>query len=99
MSKVTYEGVDRNAIIDIQVSGYFYQQLVHNLLLLGESQTPEKFKKVLEKMKTNTPANDLFELSVRNLVALVHEIETKAKAQGKAKVAEIDPDAPNNDLT
>jgi hypothetical protein len=90
MSKVKYTGIDPDAIIDIQVSGHFYKQIVNSILTLGDTKTPEEFKKALEVIKEDTPAKDYFELTVRTLTALIFEIETKAKAQDKVKEYEIE---------
>lgn len=94
MSKINYKGVDPEAIIDIQVSGFFYKQIVNALLALGDTRKPEEFKEALESLKTDKPAKDAFEICVRTLTSLIYEIETKAQAQDKLKEFEVDAPKP-----
>jgi len=99
MAKIEYDTLPPESIVDIQISGVFYKGLVDLLTALGESVPIEDFKKVLEKLKTNEPAEDIFEMNVRILMSLIYEIESKAKAQNKTKKANIEvPDeAPTTD--
>lgn len=90
MSKMKYTGVDPDAVIDIQVSGHFYQQIVNSILGLGDTKSPEEFKKVLETLSENSPTKDPFELAIKTLTTLVYEIETKARDQNKVREHEID---------
>lgn len=85
----TFPAIPKDALIDIQVSGSFYRQLTKLSLALAESRPPEDFKKALETLKDKNPS-DLYELNVASVVALIFEIETKAKEQGKIEMVEMD---------
>ncbi len=98
MAKVTYPGIPNDVLIDIQVSGTFYNQIVRNLLMVGEIMPREDFQKALEGMKEDRPSKDHFEITIRTLTALVFEIEQKAKAQDKMKNTEIEIDDTTGDL-
>lgn len=90
MAKIKYETLPTDALVDIQVSGTFYRRMVDLLTMLAESVPLEDFKKVLEKLKENKPAEDLFELNVHTIMSLIYEIEKQAKAQDKCKQVEMD---------
>jgi hypothetical protein len=92
MEPIKYQGIDPEAIIDIQVSGHFYKRIVNALLILGDSKTPDDFKKTLEGLKTDSQPKDGYELNIHILTALVYEIESKAKAQNKLKEITFDPE-------
>lgn len=90
MAKITYDTLPPDALVDIQISGTFYRKMVDLLTMLSESVTLEEFKTVLQKMKENNPAEDLFELNVHTLMSLIYEVEIQAKAQNKCTKAEIE---------
>jgi len=94
MSILKYDTIESDAMIDIQVSGHFYKRIVNALLALGESRSSEEFKEALEALKTDNPPKDAYEVHIRLFMALISEIETKAKAQNKTKHIEVD----TNDL-
>lgn len=95
MAKITYDTIKPDALIDIQISGTFYRRMVDLLTMIGESVPLEDFKKVLEKLKANNPAEDMFEFNVHTLISLIYEVEKQAKAQGKTTLAEMEvPDEP-----
>lgn len=95
MAKITYDTIKPDAIIDIQISGTFYRRMVDLLTMLGESVPLEDFKKVLDKLKANNPAEDMFEFNVHTLMSLIYEVEKQAKAQNKTSTAEMEvPDEP-----
>jgi hypothetical protein len=95
---MSYPSIPEDVIIDIQVSGYFYRQIVNNLLLIGDTKTPEEFSKALKSMEGTEPPKDQFELSVRTLAALIYEIELKAKAQNKTITTEVEIDDATGEL-
>lgn len=92
MAKITYDTLPPEALVDIKISGTFYRKMVDLLTMLAESVPLEDFRKVLEKLKENKPAEDLFELNVHTLMSLIYEVEVQAKAQDKCKKAEIEVD-------
>lgn len=95
MAKIKYDTIPEDVLIDIQISGSFYRRMVDLLTMLAESVPLEDFKKVLEKMKENKPAEDMFEFNVHTLISLIYEVELKAKDQNKLKKAEMEvPDEP-----
>lgn len=90
MEKIKYDTIPFDALIDIQISGTFYKKLVNLLTALGESVSPEEFKSALEKLKTDEPVKNLFELNVHLLISIIYELEKKAVEQKKTKEVEID---------
>lgn len=91
MAKTTYPVIPDEAIIDIQVSGTFYKKLLKLSIALGDSRPKEDYKKALETLGKGDP-EDLYELTVQTVVAVLFEVETNAKAQGKTKMIEMDLD-------
>jgi len=55
MRAVSYQAIPEDQIIDIQVSGLFYTQLVNNLLGVGNTLPPEQFKEILESLSKEGP--------------------------------------------
>ena len=97
MAKIKYDTIPPDALVDIQVSGTFYRRLVELISMLGESVPLAEFKEVLEKLKENKPAKDLFELNVHLVISVIYEIEKQAKAQNKIKEEEMEvPDEPTD---
>lgn len=90
MAKISYPSIPHDAIIDIQISGYFYEQLVNSMTALSESRPQEELNSALLSMKEDRPAKDYYEASVRTFVSLVYEIESKAKFQNKMTDVEIE---------
>ena len=90
MAKIKYETIKPDVLIDIQISGYFYRRMVDLLTMLSESVLLEDFKKVLEKLKDNNPAADMFELNVHTIMSLIYEVEKQSKIQNKTSETEID---------
>lgn len=93
-NKTTYPVIPSDALIDVQVSGSFYQKLLKLSLALGDSKTPEEYKKALDTLNKSEPEN-LYELTVQVVVAMLFEVETRAKEQGKTKVIEMDLETGN----
>lgn len=90
MSKtIKIPNVESSTIINIEVSGYFLKQLQMALVALGEERSPEEFQRILGKLKTNEPAEDLYEIQLHLLTALVGSIEKAAIAQNKVTYKEM----------
>ena len=92
MAKMTYDTIPADVLVDIQISGSFYRRMMDLITMLSESVPLEEFKQVLERMKDNKPAEDLFELNVHTIISLIYEVEKEAKAQNKTVVSEIEVD-------
>jgi len=90
MAKIKYDTIPTDVLIDIQISGAFYRRMVDLLGMLSESVPLDDFKAVLEKLKTNNPAEDMFEFNVHTLMSLIYEVEKRAKEQNKTKQEEIE---------
>lgn len=90
MSKtIKVPNVEASTIINLEVSGYFLRQLQMTLIALGEQKSPEEFQRILEKLKKNEPAEDLYEIQVHLFTALVGSIEKAAIAQDKVVYKEM----------
>lgn len=96
MAKITYDTLPQDALVDIQISGSFYRRMIDLLTMLSESVPLEDFKKVLEKLKENKPAEDMFEFNVHTIMSLIYEVEVQAKAQNKSVKAEIEEPTDNS---
>lgn len=90
MAKIKYQALPKDAVVDIQISGTFYMRMVDLLSALGESVGIDEFKKVLQKLKDNNPAESLFEFNVHTLMSLIYEVEKQAIAQNKCKIEEME---------
>jgi hypothetical protein len=97
MAKIKYDRIPPDAIIDIQVSGTFYRGIVDLLTMLSNTVPLEEFKAILEKLKSNNPAESMIEFNVNILMSLIYEIEKKAKSQNKTKEEEVE--IPDEKLT
>ncbi len=81
--------VEASTIITLEVSGYFLKQLQMALVALGEERSPDEFQRILLKLKANEPAEDLYEIQLHLLTALVGSIEKAAIAQNKVTYKEM----------
>lgn len=100
MTKIKFDTIPTDALIDIQISGSFYRRMVDLITMLGESVPLEEFKAILERLKDNNPAADMFEFNVHTVICLIYEVEKQAKAQNKTVVSELDiPDEEVSDNT
>jgi hypothetical protein len=86
---IKYKTIDSKSIVDIQVSGTYYENLVQLLLALSQSVPKEEYVEALKKYKEETDPATLFELNTHLLITLVFEIERMATAQNKIKEVEI----------
>jgi len=90
MEKIKYKTIPHDAIISIEVSGAFYNNLSNLLLHLSSSVSEEEFKAMLEALKENKPAKNITEFNIHMLFSLIYEIEKNAKNQNKVVTTEID---------
>lgn len=90
MTKIKFDTIPTDTLIDIQISGSFYRRMVDLITMLGESVPLEEFKAILERLKDNNPAADMFEFNVHTVICLIYEVEKQAKAQNKTVVSELD---------
>jgi hypothetical protein len=90
--KISYPTIPDDVLIDIKISGAFYKDLSSLMVSLSESVTPAQYKATIEKISSDKPAESVFELTVEVVMALIIDIENKAKEQGKTKIIEVDPD-------
>lgn len=88
--KIKYKALPHDALVDIKISGFFYKRLITLYTLLGQSVPQEDFAKVMDKIKTDTPADSVYELNIHTLMSIIFEIEKSAVEQGKIKEIEID---------
>lgn len=98
---VSYPAIPEDVIIDIQISGLFYTQLVNNLLAIGDTIPPEEFKTIMETLSKDTfsAPKDATELTIRSLTSLIYEIESKAHEQNKTKVANVNINDDTGEVT
>ena len=89
MSNLKLPVIPDDAIIDIQVSGYFYKQLQQLLLATSQTKSPEELKKVLIKIKENNKYEDLYEAQIHTLTTLIVSIEKAAKEQNKIEIVDF----------
>jgi len=99
MSKLKLPVIPDDAIITLEISGYFYKQLQQLLLATAQTKTPEDLKKVLLKIKENNKYEDIFEAQIHTLTSLITSIEQAAKDQGKVEVIDFDPELSNNQVS
>lgn len=91
MAKAKFPTIPPGSLIKIEISGYFYSQLTHMLLTLSVGNE-QQFKKALERLKSNDPAESDYEFNIQTLVTLIYEIEKKAKEQNVLVEQEIEID-------
>ncbi len=97
MAKVKFKGITADTILDIKVSGYFYNKIFTVLTMLSQSVTPQEFAEVMNSLKDEKEKTSLMELNVEILVALLSEIEKQAIEQNKVTEQEVDvPDEPSD---
>lgn len=79
--KVQIPFIPNDAIVKVDISGYFYKKLQTVLIGLGNQKSAEDFKAVLEKLKTDESPSDVYEAQVHVITALVISIEKSAMEQ------------------
>ena len=95
MAKLNVPYIPNDKIVSVKISGHFYKKLQTVFLAKGAERNKEEFLKILDRMKTNEPIQDLYEAEIEVLCALVVSIEKAAQEQGLVEMKEIDEeDAP-----
>lgn len=89
MATVKIDTIPSDSIIDMKISGAFYEQLKIVLLSQTEKVKPDDLMAMLERFKNPQPAENAEEHTIYTLLVLINEIERKAKEQGLTKVQEV----------
>lgn len=93
MAKHTVKVIPYDSIIDIQVSGSYYERVQYLFQSLVEKIKPENYEELVKKLNdpTNTSSiTDMDEVNLITVLMLIMEIDDKAKVQNKLKDQEID---------
>lgn len=90
MAKITYPTIPEDVLIDLKVSGSFYQALSQLILALTQELSNEEYAACLDKIKTKEPASNAKELNILLMVSLLFSLEQGAKDQGLNKDVEIE---------
>jgi len=89
--KMTLPVIDLSAVVDIKISGYFYNKIQSLLMIKASEVSEEEFTKVLTKLKeSDSKIDSLYESEIHILLALVSAIEKGAKEQNKITYKELD---------
>lgn len=96
MAKLTFPIIPNDILIDVKISGTFYRALSQTLLGYTQSLTDKEYVDVKLKIKNNSQASDIKELTIMLLTSLVFSIEKSAEEQKLTKMFETEiPDDPN----
>jgi hypothetical protein len=90
MAKKLVKGIPLESIIKIEVSGHFYLRIQQMLIHMAAEKSKEDFLKILEKLKTDSQAESLYEYNLFTILSLIHEIEKQAETQGKLEEKEVE---------
>jgi hypothetical protein len=90
MAKISLPGIADDAIIDLQVSGYFHGRLVALLTANAQTRPAEDLAPMFERLKEDNAPQDLFEFNMSMILSLIVDIEAAAKAQGKVTEREFE---------
>lgn len=91
MEKITIETIKKDSIIDLQVSGAFYQclqQVLQELTFGRESEVGDLITKINDEVPDDEFSD--WELACQTMMILCAEIEGKAREQKKTTMEEID---------
>jgi hypothetical protein len=91
-TKKSIEGIPTDAVIDLQISGNFYQRLHQLLMFHSQKEGLDKFTAALAAIKAGEPKNE-YEYHLLTILTLIGSIEEAAKIQGKIKTADL-PEQP-----
>ena len=95
MAKIKYPTIPEDVVMNLKISGKFYKELGTVLLELTKELKENEYTQCIEKIKTNTPAENIKEANIMLITALVFSMEYAAKEQGLTKEVEIEtPDEP-----
>ena len=81
MATIQYDSIPNDAIIDLKVSGEYYEKLKIVLLSLTEQVPAEELLPMIEKFKTPQAHNTALEHNIYTLLILIKTIEDEAKKQ------------------
>lgn len=90
MSTLKVPHIPDSNVVTIEISGYFYKKLQSVFLAKGAERSKEDFVKVLERIKTKQPIEDLYEAEIEVLASLVLSIERAAQSQNKLEYKDIE---------
>lgn len=86
--KYKFINIPDNAIVTVEMSGFYIKNIQAILIKLGEELGKEGLKRILEKLKDGKPPETVQEALVYSLVALVDTAEVAAKEQNKTIIEE-----------
>lgn len=72
-----------NAVVTIEVGAGLYVRFHQLLWVKVSKKTPEEFQALITHLKEGGKPRDESEYEIESLLALLYEIETAAKEQGK----------------
>lgn len=84
----TVETIPADAIVNVEISGGMYTRLHQLLLQIASEKSPDQLKDTLIRLKTEEPKTH-GEYHLVSILALIFEIEKKAKEQGKTKMVNV----------
>lgn len=90
MANVKIKTIPIDAIIDIQVSGSYYQKIIQVFMDITAPLSPEEFTRITNKLKNNEQPADMMEVKIFTMLILILEIEQQAHKQNKVVEKEID---------
>lgn len=90
------EIIPDDAVITIQMSGFYIKTIQNILIALASDIGKENLIKVLDKMKNDKPPETLEEVIIFSLTTLVHTAEEAAKEQSKTKMQDFTEDEIKN---
>lgn len=92
MGKLKYNAIANDKLVDIKISGSFYNKIMDLSIKLAQSKSTDEFKKTLDTLSKGEPETDLYSLNVSVILAIIFEIEKCAKEQGKTHLVEVEED-------
>jgi hypothetical protein len=90
MTTIQYDSIPGDAIIDLRVSGAYYEKLKIVLLSLTEQVPPDQLIPMMEKFKTPQAYDTALEHNIYTLLILIKTIEDEAKKQKVTVVKEME---------
>jgi hypothetical protein len=89
MATIQYDSIPGDAIIDLRISGAYYEKLKIVLLSLTEQVPPDQLLPMMEKFKTPQAPDSALEHNIYTLLLLIKSIEDEAKNQKLTVVKEM----------
>lgn len=90
MGKIQYDSIPGDAIIDLKVSGEYYEKLKIVLLSLTEQVPPDQLLAMMERFKTPQAPENALEHNIYTLLILIKTIEDEAKKQKLTVLKELE---------